>query len=91
MSTSYILYRNGKREVEIVESSARYSLDLYGYKASDCGDGEHLTFGPQSMSADETLCMAANIMYAVWCSYPDKANRMAAALARDIPNGAKKT
>lgn len=43
------------------------------------------------MEADETLHMAAKIIYAVWCSYPDKADALAAALAEDIVNGSRST
>ncbi len=92
MSTGYILHKDGDKEVEVVEGSARYSLDLYGYGDDGCyEDNLPCVFGPQLMDADTALQMAARIMYAVWCSYPDKADAMATALAQDIPRGAGKT
>jgi len=96
MSTTFNLYKCGKFEVELTESSAKFDLDLYGYlddKGHDCwGQGSDIPMvaGPQAMTAEETLKMAANIMYAVWCSYPDKADAMAARLANDIPEAACK-
>jgi hypothetical protein len=87
MSTEFILHKNGDKEVTIVESSAKFDLDLYSY----FDDGEMSMYeGPQHMSAEDALHMAAKIMYAVWCSYPDEADAMAARLAEDIPRGASK-
>jgi hypothetical protein len=40
------------------------------------------------MPAEDALNMAAKIMYAVWCSFPDEADAMVARLAEDIPKGA---
>jgi hypothetical protein len=89
MSTEFILHKNGDKEVTIVESSAKFDLDLFGYFS--VGD-EILPMceGPQHMPAEDALHMAAKIMYAVWCSYPDEADAMAARLAEDIPRGASK-
>jgi len=93
MSTQFTLHQDGDKLVEIDERSATYCLDLCGYPEDPKAIGDDMTYvsGPQYMSAEETLQMAATIMYAVWCHHPDKANAMAAALADDIPNGACKT
>ena len=87
MSTEFILYKDGDKEVTITESSAKFDLDLYGY--FDDGDPVPLCEGPQHMSAEAALDMAAKIIYAVWCSYPDEADALAARLAEDIPKGSK--
>jgi hypothetical protein len=31
MSTEFILHKDGDKEVTLIESSARFDLDLYGY------------------------------------------------------------
>jgi len=79
MSTDFVVNKRGDKEVVITERSALYDLDLYGYTWTD------LVEGPQQMSADEALNMATGIIYAIWCSHPDKANAIAQALAKDIP------
>lgn len=87
MSTEFMLHKNGDKEVTIVESGAKFDLDLYGYREDMAlSDEIPACYGPQHMSAEDALNMAAKIMYAVWCSYPDKADAMAARLAGDIPN-----
>jgi hypothetical protein len=94
MSTEFILHKDGDKEVTLIESSARFDLDLYGY----FGDSEDTTLpdylpvcgGPQHMPAEDALNMAAKIIYAVWCSYPDEADAIVARLAEDIPRGASK-
>lgn len=92
MSTEFILHKDGENEVTLVESSAKFNLDLYGYTSDNACDGPMpLCEGPQHVTAKEALNMAATIMYAVWCSYPDEADAMAARLAEDIPDGACKT
>lgn len=92
MSTEFILHNDSDREVTIVESGAEFNLDLYGYYDDRGGRGQDIPacYGPQHMSAEDALNMAAKIMYAVWCSYPDEADAMAARLAEDIPNGVRK-
>jgi hypothetical protein len=93
MSTEFILHKDGDNEVTLVESSAKFNLDLYGYY-DDSGDRIHdipACYGPQHMPAEDALNMAAKIMYAVWCSYPDEAEALAARLAEDIPKGACRT
>ncbi|MHC4300920.1 MAG: hypothetical protein ACYS7Y_26905 [Planctomycetota bacterium] len=88
MSTSHRIheagpknYGNPEQEVSICERSARFDLDLYGYPP----DGD--TAGPQQMSAGEALDMAAGIIYAVWCSYPDRANEIVESMSFDhIPD-----
>ena len=80
MSTQFIVYKKDRSEIQIEERSSRFCLDLYDFPSRD------EFFGPQHMEADETLRMAAKIIYAVWCSYPDKADALVAALADDIPN-----
>ena len=67
MSTSFIVHREGNREVMITESSSLFDLDLFQFPAG----GGHAE-GPQEMSADEALHMATGFLYAVWCSYPEK-------------------
>lgn len=92
MSTEFIIHKEGLSEVAIDESSARFSLDLWGFDVEvpeSCGPSH--CEGPQNMEADETLRMAAKIIYAVWCNYPDKADKLAKALAEDIPNGSTST
>ncbi len=88
MSTEFILHTEGDKEVTITESSAKFNLDLYGY--FDDGEPTPLCEGPQYIFAEDALNMAAKIMYAVWCSYPDEADAMAARLAEDIPKGVSK-
>ena len=81
MSTDFIVnLRGDDNEVVITERSARFDLDLYGYNS----DAELLTLGPQQMSPDEALDLATGIIYAVWCSYQDKAEALARALVKDI-------
>lgn len=84
MSTSFKLHGaghenhgNSEQEVSFCSKSGRFDLDLYGYSHG----GE--TSGPQQMSAKEALDMAAGIIYAVWCSYPDEANEVVEAMAND--------
>jgi hypothetical protein len=84
MSTQFIVHKEGISEVQIEERSSRFCLDLYDWSTEEC-------FGPQNMEADEALHMAAKIIYAVWCSYPDKADALVFALANDIPNGSIST
>jgi hypothetical protein len=81
MSTQFIIYKEGFSEVQIEERDSRFCLDLYDFPRIET----HFS-GPQHMEADETLRMAAKIIYAVWCSHPDKADALVAALADDIPN-----
>jgi len=82
MSTQFIVYKKDRSEIQIEERSSRFCLDLYDFPSSCSAE----FLGPQHMEADETLRMAAKIIYAVWCSYPDKADALVAALADDIPN-----
>ena len=79
MSTDFTINKRGDKEVVITERSARYDLDLYDYPGV-----EDICQGPQQMGPNEALDMAALIIYAVWCSYPDKADAMAQALAKDV-------
>jgi hypothetical protein len=79
MSTPFTIYKKGDAVIEINESSSRFDLDLYHFLRGDF-------LGPQHMEADEALFMASKIIYAVWCSYPDKADALVKALAEDIPN-----
>jgi hypothetical protein len=80
MSTEYIVLKRSDREVSIVEGTAKFDLNLYGYPE---GMGAS---GPQNMTAEETLNMAAGIVYAVWCSYPGQADALVDAMAdNDIP------
>lgn len=67
MSTDFILHKDGDKEVAIIERSARFDLDLSGYESID-----HFLDGPQHMSAKEAMEMAAGILYAVSCSYPNE-------------------
>ena len=87
MSTEFILHKDGAREVTIVESGAKFNLDLYSYFDDDTLS---MYEGPQHMYVEDTLNMAAKIIYAVRCSYPDEADALAARLAEDIPRGASK-
>ena len=90
MSTEFILHKDGDKEVTIVERSAKFDLDLYGYTSDNACDGPTpLCAGPRHLSAEDALNMAAKIIYAVWCSYPDEADALAARLAEDIPKGSK--
>ena len=77
MSTEFTVLKRVNSEVVITESSSCFDLDLYavpeGMSAS----------GPQSMTAEEALNMAAGIIYAVWCSYPDKADELVDAMANN--------
>jgi hypothetical protein len=82
MSTEHIVLKRGNREVSIIESSAKFDLNLYGYPE---GMGAS---GPQNMTAEEALNMAAGIIYAVWCSYPDRADALVDAMAGDNIPGA---
>jgi hypothetical protein len=77
MSTQFIVYKDGNREIEINESSSKFDLDLYGFSEDDFA-------GPQKMEADEALLMAARIIYAVGCSYPDEADALVKDMAKDI-------
>ena len=90
MSTEFILHKDGAKEVMLAESGAKFDLGLSGYHGYSGGlDFLPECEGPQHMSAEDALNMAAKIMYAVWCSYPDEADAMAARLAEDIvPKGA---
>jgi hypothetical protein len=85
MSTEFIINKRGEKEVSIVETSATFCLDLWGYLEDGIDREEPLVEGPQRMSANEALNMAARIMHAVWCSYPGRANAMAKKLNEDIP------
>ena len=80
MSTEHIVLKRGDRDVSIVECSSKFDLNLYGYP-------ENIeATGPQNMSAKEALNMAAGIIYAVWCSYPDQADALVDTLVdNDIP------
>lgn len=69
MSTEFVLHKDGDKEVAIVERSARFDLDLTEYY------GEGFVEGPQKMSAQEAMEMAAGILYAVSCSYPEEAEQ----------------
>lgn len=75
MSTEHTVLKRGNRDVSIVEGSSKFDLDLWGYPEDTD------TLGPQSMTAEETLNMAAGIIYAVWCSYPDRADDLVDAMA----------
>lgn len=83
MSTDHTIHQDCDKEVVITKRSARFDLDLYGW-----GSHEGDCPGPQQMSADEALDMATLIIYAVWCSYPDKADALAQALAKDVCDAA---
>ena len=85
MSTDYVLHKDGEKEVSMTERSARYDLDMFGYPQPQ--DEHDDVYGPQQMSADAALTVAAGIIYAVWCSYQDKADEAVAAMAVDIPRG----
>lgn len=67
MSSEFTLCVDENVEVVLTERSAKFDLDVY-----ECADDGKDMEGPQQMSPRETLTMAANIMYAVWCSYPDE-------------------
>jgi hypothetical protein len=86
MSTEFVLFEDSDITVEIVESSAKWSLNLCGYHTVDYGDspGETYIEGPQHMTAEEALRMAATIIYAVWCHKPDQATAMVARMNKDI-------
>ena len=81
MSTEHIILKRDDRDVSILEGSAKFDLDLYGYPE----DAD--TLGPQNMTAEEALNMAAGIIHAVWCSYPDQAEALVGAMVDNhIPN-----
>ena len=81
MSTEHIILKRGDREVSVTESSAKFDLNLYGYPEGTPRSG------PQNITAEEALNMAAGIIYAVWCSYPDRADALVDAMAgNNIPN-----
>lgn len=83
MSTQFVIHDEGDKEVVIDERSAKFCLDLYDYPYDvECG----CTEGPQRMTAKEALDMAAGIIYAVWCSYPDEANQLTSEIRASIPN-----
>jgi hypothetical protein len=48
MSTDYTVHKQGTKEVVIIESSARYNLDLDEY-----GPDDGYVLGPQGMTAEE--------------------------------------
>jgi len=73
MSTDFIIHRRGAKQVVIVERSAKFDLDLVDYDGEEPYDYSE---GPQQMSADEALNMAAGIIYAVWCQDPKKARTL---------------
>lgn len=75
MSTEFIVLKRDNSEVVITESSSRFDLDLYTVPESTGA------LGPQNMTAEEALNMAAGIIYAVWCQYPDKAGDLVDAMA----------
>jgi len=56
-------------------------MDLLGYPSDEDGD----VLGPQKMSDQAALKLAAGIIYAVWCSYPDEAEALVEDLSVDIP------
>lgn len=86
MSTTYTIYADRRFDVDIVESSATYSLDIYDDGCEGPYKGFYGTvYGPQYMSAEQALDMAAGIIYAVWCMYQEKAEDLVRALAEDIP------
>ena len=81
MSTEHIILKRGDRDVSILEGSAKFDLNLYGYPEGTPRSG------PQNMSAEEALNMAAGIIYAVWCSCPDQAEALVDVMANNnIPN-----
>jgi hypothetical protein len=92
MSTEFILHEDDKWTVTICEVSAAFCLDLDGYYEGPdyIGAVRPYVCGPQHMTAEEALKMAAIIIYAVWCSYPDEAEALAAALNDNVPRGASK-
>ncbi len=81
MSTEFRVHGEDGKEVWITEQSARYDLDLSGYLS----DADGYVAGPQQMSAQEALKLAAGIIYAVWCSSPDEADKLVGNLSADIP------
>lgn len=81
MSTEHIILKRGDRDVTLTEGSAKFDLNLYGYPEAMGASG------PQNMSAEEALNMAAGIIHAVWCSYPDQAEALVGAMVDNhIPN-----
>ncbi len=80
MSTDHTINKRGDKEVVITERSAHFDLDLYGYP----NDPDDICGGPQQMCPDEALDAATLIIYAVWCSYPDKAEALGRALGKDV-------
>jgi hypothetical protein len=79
MSTDHAIFRSGCEEVVIVERSAKFDLDLDTLDA--------YVEGPQRMDADTTIQMAIGILYAVWCSHPDKVNEAIRSISNDkVPN-----
>ena len=75
MSTDFIIHRRGAQQVVIVERSSLFDLDLIDYDNEEPYDYSE---GPQKMSARETLDMAAGIIYAVSCMYPEEAETLIA-------------
>ena len=69
MSTDFIVHRRGPKQVVIVERSSLFDLDLINYDNEEPYDYSE---GPQQMDADEAIHMATGILYAVWCSNPEK-------------------
>ena len=82
MSTHFTAYKEGHEEIVIVESSAKFDLDLYGYSSDEHDD----VYGGQNMSAKKALDLAAGIIHAVWCSYPDEAEMLIQGMNEDIPS-----
>ena len=80
MSTDFIIHHRGLKQVVIVERSSLFDLGLIDY---DHDDGYF--DGPQQMSADEALNMAAGIIYAVCCMHPEKAEALVKSLVNQIP------
>lgn len=88
MSTEYKLYTvetddSYTIELCVTESSAHYYIEL------ECFDNTPIVMGSatistEMMSPDEVLKVAAKMLYAVWCSWPDKAEAMAKRLEKDI-------
>jgi hypothetical protein len=85
MSTCFTILKVPDGAVVITERSAKYDLDLYD--AAVVCRGDDFVEGPQGMTAYEALKMAAGIIYAVWCSYPDMANHLVESMTGDcIPD-----
>jgi hypothetical protein len=81
MSTTFPLHQSDFVDLEITESSGKFDIGVHT-KVYD----EWPEIDLDALTPGEALRIAAEMIYAVWCSYPEEADAMVAELAKDIPN-----